>query len=100
MKESLHVEAEMKIKDVLENKVNPLLASHHGGATLAGYENGIAKIRLTGACSSCPSAQYTIEEVVKNIVMEALPEVSDVVLDTSVSEDLIEIAKKILNKQL
>lgn len=87
-----------EIQRVLEEKINPLLASHYGGAILVGFENNIAKIRLTGACSSCPSAQYTIEDVVKTILMEECPEVREVVLDTSVSEDLIAMAKKILDK--
>jgi len=57
-------------------------------------------VRLTGACGSCPSAQYTLEDVVKTILMEELPELRDVVLDTSVSDDLIDMAKKILRKEL
>jgi Fe-S cluster biogenesis protein NfuA len=89
-----------KIERVLKEKINPLLESHYGGAVLVGFENGIAKVRLTGACSSCPSAQYTIEDVVSAILMEEIPEVKEVVLDTSVSEDLIEMAKKILRKEV
>lgn len=91
---------EEKIKTILEEKVNPLLAEHYGAAVLVGFENGIAKVRLTGACSTCPSAQYTIEDIVKNAVLESLPEVKDVVLDTSVSEDLLDMARKILNKEV
>jgi len=91
---------EDKIKAVLKEKVDPILASHYGGAILVGFENNIAKIRLTGACSSCPSAQQTIEEVVKSVLTEALPEVKDVVLDTSVSEELLDFARKILKKEL
>lgn len=90
---------EEKIKKVLEDKVNPVLASHFGGAILSGFENGVAYVRLTGSCSSCPSAQYTIEDVVKGIVMEEVPGLKDVVLDTSVSSDLLDIAKKILKKE-
>lgn len=91
---------EERIRTILEEKVNPLLASHYGGARLVGFENGIAKIRLTGACSTCPSAQYTIEEVVEEILTAAVPEVRQVILDTSVSDDLIDMAKKILRKEV
>ena len=56
-------------------------------------------MRLTGACRTCPSAQYTIEDVVKEILCNEIPEIKDVILDTSVSEDLIDMAKKILNKE-
>nr|WP_305146575.1 NifU family protein [Anaerovorax odorimutans] len=82
----------------MKEKVDPVLAEHYGGATLTGFENNVAKVRLTGACASCPSAQYTIEDVVKNIVMENCEGVKDVILDTSVSEDLLDMAKKILRK--
>ena len=87
---------EEKIQKALDEKVNPLLAKHFGGAKLTKFENNVAKVRLVGACGSCPSAQHTLEDVVKNILMEALPTLEDVVLDTSVSDDLIDMAKKIL----
>lgn len=89
---------EEKIKKVLSEKVDPLLASHFGGVVLSAFEDGVVYVKLTGACSSCPSAQYTIEDVVKGVVLEELPEVKDVVLDTSVSEDLLDMARKLLKK--
>jgi Fe-S cluster biogenesis protein NfuA len=96
----MEIEMKDKIQQVLEEKVNPVLAEHFGGANLVSYEEGIAKVRLTGACSTCPSAQFTIEDVVKQILMANIPEIEDVILDTSVSDDLIEMARKILNKQI
>ena len=89
-----------KITKVLKDKVDPILAAHYGGAVLTKYENGIAYERLTGACASCPSAQQTIEDVVKSVVTGELDEVKDVILDTSVSEDLLDMARKILNKEI
>lgn len=89
---------EEQIQKVLKEKVDPVLAAHYGGAVLTGFENKIAKVRLTGACASCPSAQYTIEDVVKSIVMENCEGVEDVILDTSISEDILDMAKKILRK--
>jgi hypothetical protein len=56
---------EEKIRKVLEEKVDPLLASHFGGAVLTAFEDGVAYVKLTGSCSTCPSAQYTIEDIVK-----------------------------------
>ena len=89
-----------KIQKVLDEKVNPLLEEHYGGANLVEYENNIVKVRLTGACSTCPSAQNTIEDVVKRIVMDECEDVKDVILDTSISEDLLDMARKILNKEI
>ena len=87
-----------KIEKALKNRVDPVLAKHFGGAALTGFEDGVAKVKLTGACATCPSAQDTISSIVKEAVMEECPEVKDVILDTSVSEELLEVARQILNK--
>ena len=89
-----------EIQKVLNEKVNPLLEEHYGGANLVEFKDGIAKVRLTGACSTCPSAQNTIEDVVKQIVMADCEDVEDVILDTSIDEDLLNMARKILNKEI
>jgi Fe-S cluster biogenesis protein NfuA len=88
-----------KISKVLSEKVNPVLASHFGGIKLTKFENGIAYVKMTGECSTCPSAQFTIEDVVKGIIMQEVPEVKDIVLDMSVDEELLDMARKILNKE-
>ncbi len=90
---------EEQIKKVLKDKVDPVLAAHYGGAVLTGYEDGVVMVKLTGSCASCPSAQSTIEDVVKGIVMENVQGIKDVVLDTSVSEELLDMARMILKKE-
>jgi len=87
-----------KIQEILEEKVNPVLSSHFGGANLVSFEDNVAKIRMTGACAACPSAQMTLESVVKEIIMENCEGVSDVVLDTSISDEMIEMAKNLMRK--
>jgi Fe-S cluster biogenesis protein NfuA len=94
------VNIEAEIRRILEMKVNPILAGHYGAAELTGYENGVAYVKLTGACSSCPAARFTIEDVVRGEVKEALPQVEDVALDAGVSADMMDFAKKILNKEV
>lgn len=88
---------EERIREVLKEKVDPVLAEHFGGSALTRLEDGVAYVKLTGACASCPSAQDTLEDVVKNFVMGGVPDVKDVVLDTSVSEELLDMARQILN---
>ncbi|MCI7146082.1 MAG: NifU family protein [Clostridiales bacterium] len=87
---------EDRIINVLANKVDPVLSKHFGGATLSSFEDGIAYVKLTGACAQCPSAQETVEGVVRDFVTGGVPEVKDVKLDASVSDDLLDFAKKIL----
>lgn len=89
---------ESQVKQVIEDYVNPILSDHFGSASVSKVIDNVVYVRLNGACASCPSAQNTVEETVKTILMEKMPEIEDVVLDTSVSEDLLEMAKKILSK--
>lgn len=91
---------EEAIRRVLKEQVDPVLAEHFGGSQLTKLEDGVAYVRLTGACAGCPSAQDTLEEVVKDFVMGGVDGVKDVVLDTSVSEDLLDMARKILNHEI
>jgi Fe-S cluster biogenesis protein NfuA len=93
------VSAEAEIKQILNERVNPVLAEHYGAAELTGYEDGVVYVKLTGACSACPSAQFTIEDVVRAEVMAALSDIEDVVLDTSVSDEILDFARRILNKE-
>lgn len=90
---------EEQIRKVLAEKVSPILESHLGGVILTKIENNVAYVRLTGACGSCPSAQFTIEDIVRSAVLEEVPELEDLVLDTSVSDELLDMARKILNKE-
>lgn len=91
---------EKQVKKVLEEQVNPTLAAHFGGAELSSIEEGVVYVKLTGACGTCPSAQMTVEDVIRTTVMEAVPDVMDVVLDTSVSEDMLDLARRILNHEV
>ena len=90
---------EEKIQRILDEKVNTKLALHNGSAGLSGIENGTAKIKFYGACASCMASSDTFDGVVKKEILSACPELSDVVIDEAISEDLLEMARKILNKE-
>ena len=91
---------EEKIRKILEENVDPVLQEHFGGAVLSRFEDGVAYIKMTGACAQCPSAQETLESIVRDFIIGGCPEVEDVVLDTTVSDDLLDMARKILNGEL
>lgn len=85
------------LNKLIEEKVNPVLGQHFGACEATEIKDGVVYVKMTGACGQCPSAQDTIESVVKEIIMQELKEVKDVVLDDSVSEDLLNMARQILS---
>ena len=54
-------------------------------------------LTLTGQCCGCPSAALTTEELIAEAVKKKISEVKDVVLVNEVSDDLIEMAKKLMS---
>lgn len=86
-----------QIESVLEHQVRPYLLEHEGNVQVVDYNEGILKVRLTGQCSGCPSAALTTEELIAGAVMKEIPEVKDVVLVSQVSDELIAMAKKLLD---
>ncbi|WP_301860248.1 NifU family protein [uncultured Megasphaera sp.] len=85
------------IEMVLTKYVRPSLANHQGNVVIVSYADGILRVRLTGKCSGCPSAQLTTEEIIAQTVKEHLPQIQDVVLVSGVSDDLIAQAKALLH---
>ena len=68
-----------QIQTVLEQQVNPAIASHGGGAELVSVDGTIAYLKLMGGCQGCGMAQVTLRQGIERIIMEAIPEVSGVV---------------------
>ena len=86
-----------QIETVLDKHVRPSLASHQGDVVIVDYTDDVLRIRLTGKCSGCPSAQLTTEELIAATVKEHLPQVKDVILVSGVSDELIAQAKALLH---
>lgn len=91
---------EEKIKEILERKVMPQLSEHEGGIEFLGYRDGVVEVMLLGHCSGCPSAKFTLESVVETALREELPEIEGVELASCISQETLDFAKKILNKEI
>lgn len=89
---------ETEIEKVLDTYVRPSLASHQGNVVIVDYSNNVLRIRLTGKCSGCPSAQLTTEELIAATVKEHIPQIEDVILVSGVSDELIAQAKTLLQQ--
>lgn len=89
-----------KIESILDQYVRPELLKHYGDVKVNSFQDGILEITLTGQCSNCPSGKYTVENIIEKEVKRHMPQVEKVVLVNSVSDELINFAKKILNKEI
>jgi Fe-S cluster biogenesis protein NfuA len=67
-----------KVQEAL-NKVRPQLQADGGDVELVDVnEEGIVKVRLTGACGGCPMSQMTLKMGIEKILKQQVPEVSSV----------------------
>nr|KXH69843.1 MAG: hypothetical protein AM324_01840 [Candidatus Thorarchaeota archaeon SMTZ1-83] len=61
-------------------KIKPSLQADGGNIELVEVtEEGVAKVRLTGACGGCPMSQITLKMAVERIIMQEVPEIREVV---------------------
>lgn len=74
-----HSEVEKKVIEILNEQIRPALARDGGDVRFCGFENGIVKLHLKGACSGCPSATITLKMGIEAYLKEYIPEVKEVV---------------------
>ena len=58
--------------------IRPSLQAAGGDVELVGVENGIVKVRLTGACSGCPMSQMTLKQGIETYIKKEIPEILSV----------------------
>jgi Fe/S biogenesis protein NfuA len=68
-----------RVEQVITEQVNPAIASHGGGAELVSVDGTIAYLRLFGGCQGCGLAQVTLKQGIERILLESIPELSQVV---------------------
>ncbi|MCH7790244.1 MAG: NifU family protein [Acidobacteria bacterium] len=68
-----------KVNQLLEASINPALASHDGSAALVGVDDGIVYVTMGGGCQGCSMSAATLSQGIKSAILEAVPEVRDVV---------------------
>ncbi|NQE45465.1 Fe/S biogenesis protein NfuA [ANME-1 cluster archaeon GoMg2] len=69
-----------EVKGVIEKDIRPLLEMEGGSIELEGVDDdGVVKVRLTGACAGCPMSQYTLVNFVEATLKDKVPEVKGVI---------------------
>ena len=68
-----------KVTQLLDERINPALASHGGFASLVEVkDNNSVVVTMGGGCQGCAMSQATLSLGIKQAILEAIPEVTDV----------------------
>lgn len=73
-------ELPQKVAQVLDQGINPALASHGGYASLVGIEDETKVIvTMGGGCQGCAASAMTLRDGIRTMLMNALPEITEVI---------------------
>jgi Fe-S cluster biogenesis protein NfuA len=65
------------VEKVLQ-KIRPSLQADGGDIELVDIQDGVVRVKLTGACGGCPMSQMTLKMGVERVLKEEVPEVKGV----------------------
>lgn len=91
---------EKKIKNEIEKKAKEYFKEHNGGLEVIAFENKILKVKMLGQCSNCPSAVLELETFLSEEIKERFPEIERISVINDISDEMINFAKKLLNKNI
>lgn len=72
-------EVPQRVMQVIDEQINPAIAAHGGSAELVAVEEDTAYVRLGGGCVGCGMASVTLGQGIEVAILEAVPEVRQVV---------------------
>lgn len=70
---------EEKIRMLLDERINPAIASHGGVAHLVAVDGSVAQLELGGGCQGCGLAAVTLRQGIERAILDAIPEIDEVV---------------------
>jgi Fe-S cluster biogenesis protein NfuA len=75
------VQSTTQYDEVLEvlDKLRPFLQRDGGDVELVDVEDGIVKLRLMGACGSCPSSTITLKAGIERALLEEVEGIEEVI---------------------
>jgi Fe-S cluster biogenesis protein NfuA len=64
-----------RVRRVVAEEVAPLLAMDAASVEVLDCDNGVVRVRLTGACGSCPGSVYAAVMGIEEELRKRVPEV-------------------------
>lgn len=78
MRNPMEVQVMREKVEAALNEIRPGLQADGGDVELVDIEDGVVKVRLTGACAGCPMSQMTLAFGIERVLKERVPEVKKV----------------------
>jgi Fe-S cluster biogenesis protein NfuA len=67
-----------KLVEKALEKIRPMLQRDGGDIELVEVNDGVVKVRLTGACKGCPMSQMTLKQGVEKLLLKEVPGLKEV----------------------
>ncbi|KAJ3305647.1 hypothetical protein HDV03_001292 [Kappamyces sp. JEL0829] len=65
------------IKELLDTRIRPTIQDDGGDVEYVGFEDGVVKLKLRGACRTCDSSSATLKNGIEKMLMHYVPEVEE-----------------------
>ena len=67
-----------RIKQVLDEQINPAIASHGGFIELVEVDGTEIYLEMSGGCQGCAMSRMTLRQGVERMVRQAVPEITEI----------------------
>jgi Fe/S biogenesis protein NfuA len=67
-----------KIQQIIDEKINPSVASHGGHISLIDVKDNKVYVRFGGGCQGCGMVDVTLKQGVEVLIKEAVPEIEEI----------------------
>jgi Fe-S cluster biogenesis protein NfuA len=85
------------VEEIIAGEIRPRLQSHGGDIELLEVtDDGVVRVRLMGACATCPASHSTVEDLIESVLREKVSGITEIMVAQSVSDELIREALKML----
>ncbi|KAF9996252.1 hypothetical protein BGZ79_010006 [Entomortierella chlamydospora] len=88
------------IKELLDTRIRPSIQDDGGDIEYRGFEDGIVRLKLKGACRTCDSSTVTLKNGIENMLMHYIPEVTSVEQVFDADEEMSQLEFEKLERRL
>jgi len=75
-------EVKTRIQKILDEMINPAVASHGGWVELLDVKENVAYLKLGGGCQGCGMVNVTLKQGIETTLKEEIPQLAGVIDQT------------------